>query len=629
MKEGKGARKSFLVEVAPLAKSPATPILSYFSSVKIAPGTFVKVPLRRGTALGVAIKSRDARDAKTEIRRAGFLLKKIRSADVLEAGLSAETLGALKETARYYALPLGVLLHALLPKMFEDEPETFFGFPLGKRRKTFEHAPETLLLQMESEERFGQYRALVREAFARGSSCLLVAPTHLEIEKIRRELSRGIEDFVFVFSLSGRKKEMRENWQKALAEKHPVLFITTPAGMLFPRADVDTVIMERENSRAYRTFVRPYIHHKTFVENLCRQTERRLILGDSVLSLETLLREKSGEFGENSLIRWRLSAAPTRLVDAKSKQDKGGHFEIFSTELKELMEKALADGQPGNPGRILLFGARKGLAPTTVCGDCGFVLPCLNCAAPVTLHRKHDANVYICHACGSRRESSTMCGYCKSWKLVPLGIGTEEIARQAHALFPKTKVFILDKDHAPTESAAGKIARKFNEEGGILVATELAFFHLESVPYSAVVSTDALFSVPDFGIHERIFYLVSRLRELTKIESLVQTRNIGKQVLAWSTGGAISDLYQNEIAEREELLYPPFALFIKISALTKNAGAKLAKLKEELASFGPDVFGHSLIVRLRRKEWPEERLLAALSLLGPEFSIKVDPESIL
>jgi primosomal protein N' (replication factor Y) len=576
------------------------------------------------------LRTRDARSAKSEIRRAGFLLKKIRKSDILEAYLPEELIKALRACADYYAASIGSLLSSLLPKFAMEDPKLFLKTPLKKKRTETE-TRETLLLQMEGEERFAQYRALVRQSFARGSSVLVVVPTHYDLEKAEAELSKGIAEFVYVFSLEEKRSEARKKWLKALEARHPVLFITTPIGLLFSRPDLGTIIIERENSRAYRQITRPYVHTRVIAEKLSQETGKQLVLGDSVLSLETLWKEKQGEYGENSLIRWRLPAAATALVDSSVKQNQDGHFEIFSPKLKELIVKALEEREG-----IFLFGARKGLAPATVCGDCGFVLPCLNCGAPVVLHRQKvekpaglsSETVYICHACRERRGSTTTCGYCGSWKLVPLGIGTEEIARQARELFPHGHVAILDRDHAPTDRQARAIAEKFRATGGILVGTELAFFHVGPVGYSALVSADALFSVPDFGINERIFYLVSRLREMTRKESLVQTRNIGKQVLAWASLGNIIDFYQGEIEEREALLYPPFSIFIKVTAPPKEL-ARLASLKEGLSRWRPDIFKDSLIIRVARDIWPDSELVRELSLLGPQFSIKVDPESIL
>ena len=629
MPKGKEGQKSFLVEVTPIGNSSAGASLSYFSSIKLAPGTLVKVPLRKGLSTALVLRTRDARSAKSEIRRAGFLLKKIKKSDILEAYLSEELIKALRASAFYYATSIGTLLTALLPKFVLEDPEFFFKAPPKKKRIEVE-SRDTLLLQMESEERFAQYRALVRQSFARGASVLVVVPTHYDLEKAEAELSKGINDFVYVFSLDEKRSEARKKWLKALDERHPVLFITTPIGLLFNRPDLDTIIIERENSRAYRLITKPYVHTRIIAEYLAQETGKQLVLGDSVLSLETLWKERQVSMfsslvpiSEESLIRWRLPASTTTLVDSSAKQNQDGRFEIFSPKLKELIIKALEEREG-----ILLFGVRKGLAPTTVCGDCGFILPCLNCGAPVVLHRQHEATVYICHACRERRESATTCGYCGSWKLVPLGIGTEEIARQARELFPSGNVAILDRDHAPTERQARAIADKFRATGGILVGTELAFFHVGPVAYSALVSADALFSVPDFGINERIFYLISRLREMTRKESLVQTRNIGKQILAWGAQGNIIDFYQGEIEEREALLYPPFSIFIKVTAPPKEM-PQLSSLKESLSRWQPDIFKDSLIIRVPRDRWPDAELVRTLSLLGPQFSIKVDPESIL
>ena len=457
---------------------------------------------------------------------------------------------------------------------------------------------ETLLLQMEWEERLGQYKALIRQAFARKASVLLLVPTNFDLEKVKKEVSKGIEEFVFTL----------EERVKAAKEKHPILFISTPAGLLFERKDLGTYIVERENSRAYRTLARPYIDFRVVVETVAKETGRQLVLGDSVLSIENLWRARSGQYGESSLIRWRLVGAPTTLVDVRHI---GEYFQIISKELKDFVAKALGENQ-----KIFLYGARKGLFPTTVCGDCGTMLPCLNCGAPVVLHQRSDLKdtqgrtLYVCHSCGDKRESNIKCGHCGSWKLVPLGIGTEEIAWQVKLLYPEKSVAILDSEH-----------RKPAKNWDILVGTEKAFFHLQSIPYSAIVSADALFSVPDFAVHERIFYLVSRLREMTERECLIQTRNIGKQILGWVTSGNIIDFYNSEIALRDSFAYPPFSIFIKI------IGEKIPA--ELFLKWQPEQYKNSLIIRLKRESWPDKELSYQLSLLPPQFMVKVDPETIL
>ncbi|OGI90379.1 hypothetical protein A2911_00085 [Candidatus Nomurabacteria bacterium RIFCSPLOWO2_01_FULL_40_15] len=605
------ATKTYVVEAAILKKTGGT--LTYFSAKRLAPGQFVKARVMGRVNPAIVISIKDVKSAKSDLRRAGFQLKKIAEKDILDAGVSAGFLNAAKKTAFYYATSPGSLLLALLPKSVLEKPDKFFRFggPTAKRRLD-RLSKEPILLQMESEERFGQYRAIVRQSFARKKSVLFIVPTHKDCERVRRSLSQGIEHYV----------HDQNSWQEALANPHPVLFISTPAGAAFERYDLGIIILERENSRAYRTLARPYIHFKTFFEYWALETGRQLVLGDSVLSLESLRKERAGECSELSLVRWRLASAPSPLIDASAKPDNKGKFEIFSPELKALIHKAINEKRG-----LFLFASRKGLAPTTVCGDCGYLLPCLNCGAPVVLHESRSDRTFICHACGTRRDSKTVCGYCGSWKLIPLGIGIERIAAEVRTHIRNTPVEILDKDHAPTEAKVRVITERFGRQGGILVGTELAFYHLEKVPYAAIVSADSLFSVPDFGINERIFYLVSRVREMAEIESLVQTRNIGKQILAWAAQGNIINFYQSEIAERENLLYPPFSIFIKIE--NKDTRGKIQETRNKFLKWSPEIYKNSLIIRIPREKWPEEELVRELSLLPRYFSVKVDPESIL
>lgn len=622
MKEVKEAKKAYLIEVIIITKSPIKRALSYFSTQKIKEGEIIKVPLKRGSNLGVVVSCRDLKNAKTQIRKAGFTLKKIRSEEITGSAISEKTLKAFHKVAQYYCSSLNSLLALMIPKVMLSDPKIFFN--QNSKDSKLDNSHEKILLQMESEERFSQYRALVRQNFAKGKSVIFLAPTHIIAEKAQKELSRGIDEYVYLFSLTDTPRNIVKIWKSASENKHPVLFITTPAGLFFHRYDLATIIVERENSRAYESMAKPFINYKTLVEFLASEHGLNLIMGDSVLSLETLYKAKKGYYSENSLIRWRLQNSPAELYDYSSGEDGDGKFNIFSSELIEFIKNSIRQ-----EGRIFLYGARKGLSPTTVCADCGFVLPCSNCSSPLVLHEKDGNRVYACHSCGAKRDSLTLCDRCGSWKLKPLGIGTQEIARRVGQFFPNEKIIILDKDHAPTHNKASSLIRKFNETGGILVGTELALFHLESIAYSAVISLDSLFSVPDFGVNERVFYLLSRIRELTTKKTLIQTKNIGKDILSYATQGNIIDFYSNEIKEREDFFYPPFTIFIKISTPSNITASELIKWKERFEYYMPLIYKNSIILRIKRDEWPDEKILEIISLLPPNFSIKVDPESIL
>jgi primosomal protein N' (replication factor Y) (superfamily II helicase) len=216
-----------------------------------------------------------------------------------------------------------------------------------------------------------------------------------------------------------------------------------------------------------------------------------------------------------------------------------------------------------------------------------------------------------------------------------MGIGIDRIAEEVSNLFPGVHISLLDKDHASTPAQARKITKNFLEHGQILIGTELAFLYLEKIPYAGLVSADALFSIPDFSINERIFYLVSRIREMSTQATIIQTRNIGKTILGWSVTGNILEFFRNEIVDREELSYPPVSLFIKVTLplKTKDIQVKKESLARNFSDWKPefvsDRVSTSMIMRIERERWPDKELVAQLLLLSPEFLIKVDPESIL
>ncbi len=640
----KESESLYVALVIPIVKGLPKATLSYFTKEKLALGTFVKIPIRNGTALGIVSGIYEARDNKTDLKRASYALKKL-SSNKNEAvfQLAPAFIRAAEKTANYYATSVGSLLGVLIPKILLENPGLINS---SDNLESNELRKEPLIIQLNQNERFQEYKNLIRESFAKKKSVLFCVPTNEEALQAYDFFSSGIVSFTYLAS-NKSKKEVKETLEKAHRSEHPVLFITTPAFISFNRTDLETIILERENSRSYRTLSRPYINIKNFLEYYARESNKTLILGDSVLSLETLYKEKQGQYAELSPLKWRISSdshstlinmRPARAEGVSARSGGKTEFEIFSPEMKTMIKKAIEEKR-----KVFLFGARKGLAPTTVCADCGSVLPCENCGAPVVLHNASKSDrIYMCHACGARRVAETRCDTCQSWNLSPLGIGIDSIRNEVEKLFPTTAIFVLDKDHAPTSPKATEITKRFaGERGGVMIGTELAFLYLKKIPYVGLVSLDSLFSIPDFGINERIFYLITRLLEIAEVETIIQTRNIGKRIIQFAESGSILDFYRSEIDERKELSYPPFSVFIKVT--TDGTPGEVEKksiyLKTLFNEQGP-VFMKgrgmktgrlrlSMILRLPRDKWPDNAVGEKLLLLPPEFLVKVDPESIL
>ena len=185
--------------------------------------------------------------------------------------------------------------------------------------------------------------------------------------------------------------------------------------------------------------------------------------------------------------------------------------------------------------------------------------------------------------------------------------------------------------------------KKFMEEpGAILIGTEMMVPYLEPVEHTAVVSIDALFSLPDFRIHERLMYTLLQLRNVAQKSFILQTRAVEERIFNHALKSNILDFYRGEIEERQIFNYPPFSILIKISLKGRKDAVQreMEEIKEyfkpyELSLFPAFVksldgqFSMHGVIKIPRKKWIDEDLLAKLRTLPPQFTVAVDPESLL
>ncbi len=631
----------YIIDVIPIAKGITRETLSYFTSKETLPGGIVTVPVRNKKIRALVVSATPVADSKAKIKSSEYVMRKIDNLEKQEL-LLPQFITAAKEAARYFATTTGVVLNALLPKiLLESLPRSLDTHPIVGRTKESSVRAEKYVLQTEEEERFSHYRSMIREEFARKSSVLFILPTIEETERTAKLLEKGIEKYTFTIHGDVPKKEFLSRFDTIINTDHPILIVATGLGFSIPRGDIHTIILDREASRTYKMSMRPYLDLRTFAEIYSKHINARLLFGDNFLRVETLWRHGNDEFIELAPLKYRaLSSAEQRIVDMRQyKSPNGTTFTVISDELLQLIRQTREKNE-----RLFIFTVRRGLSPLTLCGDCGSVVYCEYCSSPVVVRTAFEVNVFVCNKCGAKRTAEERCKICSSWKLVPLGIGIELVEQQLKLYFPDLEIFVVDKDRTPTRKRRSDVMSKFlNSPASVLLGTEAAVPHIHSkIDSIAVVSIDSLFSIPDFRIHEKILNLLLTLRSLTSGSFLLQTRNIGAQVLDYATKGNLLDFYRREIAERKQFSFPPHSTLIKISrsGVREIIEKEMGKLSDHLGVYTPHVFPafvamikgryvmHALI-KVPYGEWVDEKLLEKLSQIPPQFSINVDPESIL
>lgn len=621
-----------IIDVTPLKKGIFTDQLSYFSKVDIKAGSLVSVMVRNKVTPALVLKSTDATKMKSKIRSSDFSLKKI--VNILQPNfLLPEFIEAGFEIANFYAKHHPEVFKSLLPKAALVQTAKRKLPPISKSNKT----GSSFALQKPDQDRLTFYKEIIEEAFRKKESVFITLPSHLEVEHVFNLLKKDFADRIFKFHTQLSNKKISQLWQEALTHKGPVVIIATPIFLSLPKADIKVYICDRENSRLYKQLTRPYIDWRRFIHLLAGKRQATLIFGDEILRAETLHKINNKKL---ELLRPLDYQGPKHLKQklVELKKNLSQPFYHLADEITAAITHNLNAGK-----KTLLITGRRGLHSSIVCSDCGQIAFCPNCQSPFVLHKTGGKNTFTCHKCQLKTPATDKCQNCKGYRLKTLGSGIESIAEEIKEKV-KIEPILLDSDRAKTKTVAKKIAKTFlTENHSLLVGTEMALYYIhEEVDTVIVAGIDNLFTIPSFRTSERIINLIARSRRLAKDNFYLQTRNPAESAYRSIITGELPEFFENELADRKTLRYPPFYTLIKITvegeenAVNKNTEI----LAEDFKDWSPDVFSaftpvvrnkhqKRVIIRVKQEDWPDQKLVLKLKNLPPQFAVDVEPEEIM
>jgi primosomal protein N' (replication factor Y) len=320
-----------------------------------------------------------------------------------------------------------------------------------------------------------------------------------------------------------------------------------------------------------------------------------VVLGSATPSLESLQNALAGRYTRLLLPRRAAHAQPPRLrlIDLRGESVHAG----LSSTAVGAIERHLADS-----GQVLVYINRRGYAPTLACTACGWVAPCTECDARMTVHLA--AGRLRCHHCGADRPLPTQCPQC-GYAVRPVGQGTERVEGSLAETFAGVPIARLDRDvvrHAAELEAV--VDRVASGEARILVGTQMVTkgHDFPNVTLVVVLNADhGLFST-DFRAAERLAQTIVQVagragRGGRPGEVLIQTEYPEHPLLAGLLAEGFDGFAQRALDERRSAGWPPFS---RLAALRASATDVEATLE--------------FLVAARRTAG---RVPAALRLLGP------------
>lgn len=431
-----------------------------------------------------------------------------------------------------------------------------------------------------------------------------IALTTQIVERIKRYFGHAIGVYHSKFNNSERV----EIWNKVRTGAYKVI-LGARSAVFLPFQNLKLIVVDEEHEPSYKQYdPAPRYQARDASIYLAHLHQAKVILGSATPSLESYYNALQGKYG---LVEMKERFGGVQLplqqvVSISEETKKKTMVTYFSSVLIKDIDLALSKKE-----QVVLFQNRRGYATILICATCGYTPKCVNCDVSLTYHK--SSGKLHCHYCGYQQSSVNICPACGSVHVEQKGFGTERIEEELKLLYPEVSIARLDMDSTRTKNGLQQILNDFQDKktdiliGTQMVAKGLDFDNLNLI---GVINADTLLSYPDFRAYERSYQLLAQVagragRRAEQGSVCIQTYDAGNRIIKQVVENDYVGMYQDEIAEREKFLYPPFSRMIflyikhKDAHVLDRAALSLANILK--AKFGKRVLGpeQPLVSRVR------------------------------
>lgn len=432
------------------------------------------------------------------------------------------------------------------------------------------------------------YLRAIELTLAQGRGAIYLVPEiALTAQTVRRVAARFPGKTAIVHSRLS-EGERYDTWRRAREGLIQVV-VGVRSALFTPLLDVGLVILDEEHDPSYKQEDPvPHYHAREVAEQMMRDHHGTLILGSATPEVESVYRAQQGiltkldlptrimghrvrilEQSQREGVAARYYPAraqdaltidlpPVQIVDMRAEL-KAGNVHIFSRALQAGLALALQWRE-----QAILFINRRGQSTYVFCRDCGYVATCPRCDTPLTYHRQGTA--LRCHRCGYQGPTPNICPNCRSQRIKFFGAGTQQVEAAVHELFPSARTLRWDADTASNAETHEVFLQRFiDRKADILIGTQMVAkgLDLPLVTLVGVVSADMGLNLPDFRAGERTFQVLTQVagragRGLLGGKVVLQTYQPEHYAIQSASKHDFYGFYEQEIAFRRELGYPPF-----------------------------------------------------------------------
>ena len=422
------------------------------------------------------------------------------------------------------------------------------------------------------------YLHLIEQVLAAGRRALVLVPEIGLTPQLLGQFRARFDTPLAVLHSALTDQERLRAWREAFSGRARVV-LGTRSAVFAPVPDLGLIVVDEEHDASFKQHEGALRYSaRDLAVVRARHAGVPVVLGSATPSLETLQNVAAGRYARLRLERRTAQAQPPRLVliDLRTSPVRSG---IATPAVLALQRHLQEDGQ------ALVFLNRRGYAPTLLCTGCGWIAPCSECDARLTVHQ--GSARLRCHHCGADQPLPARCPVC-GFAVKSVGQGTERVEEALAEIFPGVEIARLDRDvvrhrgdmEAVVERVAAGHAR-------ILVGTQMVTkgHDFPNVTLVVVLNADqGLFST-DFRAPERLAQTIVQVagragRGARPGEVLIQTEFPGHPLLQSLLAHGYEGFAATALEERAQAAWPPFSRLAALRDSAKTREAALGFLTE-------------------------------------------------
>lgn len=447
------------------------------------------------------------------------------------------------------------------------------------------------------------YMKLIEQVVLKDQSAILLVPEISLTPMMIQRFKNRYGDQVAALHSGLSTMEKYDEWRRIIKQEAKIV-IGARSACFAPLNDIGLMIVDECHETTYKQSDNLPYYAIDVLKKRGFNHQSVLVLGSATPNIESYARSQKGYYQLSELKQRALNSLPPKVkVISMLEEFKAGRTDDISLELLNAIKDRINQNQ-----QVILLINRRGYANFMICRSCGHVKKCPNCDISLTYHQSNDA--LMCHYCGHQERKIDVCDKCQSKDLELMGSGTQKAEEQLKMHFPTAKIYRMDTDTTSKKHAHEKLLHQFQNDGDILLGTQMIAKGLDfpRVTLVGVLQADSNLYVPDFRAPEKTFQLMMQVsgrsgRRDTLGEVYIQAFNPDHYAIKYACNNDYLGFYKHEMMLRRIARYEPFFYLVQLDL----TGISINQVM---------YFGMQMVKELRRG------LSRGAIILGPSSDIK-------